>query len=177
MFIAVTLEIPWEVRYGSVEPRNDFWSRFEAVQRNPERHPDGSEPIPEKMVAEYERQFRFNFPPALARYLNDELGRAVKHSKRSVKDVIGSPELEVRLLTLEYGSITAVMDIVGISNADLRDFVLATLNVYAPAAFRDVMNSQVTLTASSTVIGRDLDPTVGSSAEQASPSKGLAALG
>jgi hypothetical protein len=73
---------------------------------------------------------------------------------------------------------TAILDVVGISNADIRDFVVSSMSIYAPIAFREAMNTKVTPTASVSVLREDLKPDrEEDTAAKKLPTRGLEALG
>jgi hypothetical protein len=89
----------------------------------------------------------------LERLVNDEINRTL--SSRTVDQRVETavPKIKIRLVAVQYGSIKPVLDMLGIENADLRDFVLMSLSIYAPQAFNQAMDTNLDMRASAVVLG------------------------
>jgi hypothetical protein len=151
MFFAVTLEI--EPR-GMAEQKIDFWRRFAAADRGlleevPEEDTVRLEDSKAKANA-YELLFRKSFPQILEALVNEEIRRTWDRVGGRKKKI---PEINMRLITVEYSSIKAILDVVGLDNNDIRDFVLTTMEIYSPLAFRQALNTVITVSASVKAVG------------------------
>lgn len=170
MFVEVKFDIVFGGSWRSTEQKVDFWNSFQAAERGVSRptreHEFSSEEI--GRAEQYEQSFRMAFPGALEGHINDELQRAWEKF-----DGKSAPKLKLRLVTIEYGSLKAILDIAGIDNSDVRDFVLSVLTIYSPIAFRTALSSSVTPRASARIVGEDLR--LGESTGGA-PARGMEAL-
>lgn len=142
--------------------RQGFWSTFESRSR---RGDTSTEPtpslreIPEERIEQYERQFRSNYTEALQRLINRGLAdawaaREVQGSaSREAQGRSFQPGIKIRLVALQYGSIKPYVDLIGIDNSEIRDFVLMALSIYSPLAFNEALGSNVELSTSVDVVG------------------------
>ena len=162
MFVEVRLDM--ESRRKRIpDQRSNFWRDFHDATSEYPRDIEDTE------IDQMEQRFRALFPDILQNGINREVQRAWRNQDgRTGKP---APEIEVRLLSIEYGSLKAILDLTGISNNDLRDFVLSVLTVYSPIAFRVAMDSNVSMHASARVVGGDLRFT------ESVGSRGIDALG
>ncbi|MHC1945979.1 hypothetical protein IF803_16475 [Bradyrhizobium sp. UFLA06-06] len=154
MFIEIALDI---LTYSedSYSERKAFWHRFLIASRD-EPFPDDVPAPGGSQIGVLEQRFRLGFPAALQRHINDEVQRAYSRGR-----VLRTVDIELRLVSLEYGSLKPILDITGIDSAELRDFVLSLLTIYAPLAFREALGGpeviQVVIPAK--VVGEDLKVT------------------
>jgi len=110
------------------------------------------------MIDRYEGQFKLGFPVILERLINEEIEQTL--SFRGTDEIAALRKIKIRLVAIQYSTIKPVLDILGIENADLRDFVLMSLSIYAPQAFNQAMSTNFDMFASATVLG-DI-PAIGS---------------
>jgi len=136
---------------GFSEPggKRSFWRSFEAHRRG--RFLDERPDLPHETIQEWERKFRLGFPLALQRLVNQEIADA--WALRNETGRLPQPEITVRLIAVQYGSIAPILDIIGVQSTDIRDFVLLALSVYSPAAFNEALGSDFGLRASVEVLG------------------------
>jgi hypothetical protein len=152
MFVQLELDVVLGGWQKHIEQRVDFWQRFQAADQNRPYSTEGEIGDTAKQQAEeYEHRFRMFFPNKLQDHVNEELRRAWKQSKTA-----GPPKVDIRLASVEYGSLKALLDVTGIDSSEVRDFVLSLLMIYSPIAFREALATEVTTRASAWVVGEDL---------------------
>jgi len=120
----------------------EFWEQFERItkerrdDRESEREDRESEAESKKRY--YEFRIRERFAPQLAAYLNRE------SSPR-----LGSRgPIRLELKAISYGSIKLVLDALNVKDEDLRDGVLALIELFAPIAFNDIFQSDLAIESS-----------------------------
>jgi|tagenome__1003787_1003787.scaffolds.fasta_scaffold20688332_2 hypothetical protein len=155
----VEVELSFLANPNSVSGRTAFWTSFEAKRTGGVVSSDLSLSV----IDNHERQFKQKFPRTLERLVNDEiesaLGSRTASESTETTDKVGttekaaSPKIKMRLVTVQYGCIKPTLDIVGVSNADLRDFILMSLSIYAPQAFNRSMGTNLDMQASTTLLG------------------------
>jgi hypothetical protein len=142
MFVSVELYLRSEQQLGL--GRSGFWRTFKAARdefahsraRDDERRELPTLSLSE--IEEYEEKFRSNFPGKLEENVNLFLPTvAARTWRRRVAPI------RVKLVSIQYGSIKPILDIVGIENSDIQNFVLTALSVYAPTAFNEALGSHV----------------------------------
>lgn len=152
MYVEIELELlGYSASAGPA--RRMFWERFIRARRGGVSDGgDFSVPTDDE-IRDFEQRFRIAFPEYLETRLNEEFRRA------SSKWKLEGKRLEVKLATIEYGSLKPILELTGIENADFRDFVLTLLLVYSPAAFRDAMGTPNLdgLDVSVDIVGKDTD--------------------
>ncbi|SFK31167.1 hypothetical protein [Bradyrhizobium sp. Gha] len=156
----VSVDINFTSSYwGGRDDKVDFWSNFESKRLGRDdfdgEHHEGDPRLADK----YERTFRAAFPKILENLVNEEIAKAFgsRTEDQDQRSRIVLPTIRLRLVTIEYSSIKPILDVIGMENSDLRDFVLLSLNIYAPQAFNMAMNSNVGLRASASALG-DVPP-------------------
>jgi hypothetical protein len=93
--------------------RASFWTTFE-MHRLGKANPSD---VPLSTIDSYEEQFRSRFPIYLQQHLNGEMNRVVESSRGTIPP--WAPNL--RLVAIQYGSIRAILDIMGVESSNLRD--------------------------------------------------------
>jgi hypothetical protein len=150
MFASVTLRFQTEAGVG----KQDFWRSFE--QNRDQKPLSEADSFSPERANQYERQFREEFARKLERHINEEIDRAEAEGSdllRPRKGYIRISGIKVRLVTVHYGSIKAILDIIGVDNSDLRDFVLMALEIYSPLAFQEAFDTQVDVRAQAEFLG------------------------
>jgi hypothetical protein len=142
MFVAVRLNVSWGRVYTE-----DFWRTLKARQLDA----DVSEPTPPDERQRYEAVFRAEFPSRLEKHVNEEFRRTWEARGEGLG--ARAPQVKIRLASLRHGSLRAILDVIGITDSDLRSFVLMTLEMYSPIAFEEVMGFGVPVVARARVIG------------------------
>jgi hypothetical protein len=161
MYVSVSLWFPGEpINTGKV----DFWQAFQR-RRSPGDGAGSYGDLAPATINFYDEQFRREFPIHLQRHLNQEMASIAASRPRF--PVIVPQEISVRLLAIHYGSIKAILDIVGFESTDLRDLLLTALSIYAPVAFNDSVHDNVNISASPQVMAGDAPEA--SSARQVTP--------
>ncbi|MCA6104736.1 hypothetical protein [Bradyrhizobium australafricanum] len=154
MFIEIALDI---LTYSedSYPERKAFWHRFLIASRD-QPFPDDVPAPTRPQIEAFEQRFRVGFPAALQRLINDEVQRAYSRWR-----VPRSADIELRIASLEYGSLKPILDITGIDSVELRDFVLSLLTIYAPLAFREALGEPdvIQVVTPAKVVGEDLKVT------------------
>jgi hypothetical protein len=139
--------------WGGRDGRVDFWSNFESKRlgRDDSEHSEGNP----RLADQYEKDFGASFPKILENLVNEEIAKTFgsRTGKGDRKRKVVLPTIKIRLVTIQYGSIQPILDVIGIENIDLRDFVLLSLSIYAPQALNVAMGSNVGLRASASVLG------------------------
>lgn len=154
MYVSVEIEFPSRV---GPDDRIKFWQAFELEDHRP-LTPDTA--MPAKAI-NYENQFKAAFPGNLQNLVNEGMRDAWEARKpstaptaqQSTETTANAPKIGIRLVAVEYGSIKPILDIIGIENSDIRDFVLMTLSIYAPPAFNLALSSNVHTVARASVLG------------------------
>jgi hypothetical protein len=138
------------VRRSDFEGKYDFWGRVIERVRVSDRPYESVE----EAADNYEQRFEERFPGLLESLVNQEM-RQASRSRTFKFGIFGLPgrKIAIRLVTIEYGSLMAVLDVAGITSSDMREFVLALLTVYSPAAFRQAVSANVSLNAAVQVLG------------------------
>jgi hypothetical protein len=148
MFAAVALQF---TGWSTVGNKVEFWRDFES--RHLQTDKDRLDGFDISRANEYEALFRERFPGALERQVNDEIRRVWSDRPEARRTQV--PKIRIRLLTVEYGSIKSVFDIIGVDNSDLRDFIVLALQIYSPLAFRTALDTAVTVMPSVEILGDD----------------------
>jgi hypothetical protein len=152
MFVSVELYLKAERQLGL--GRTGFWRTFKALRGDffdrRGRDGDGRDgergelpPISPEEIADYEEQFKFRFAEALERQVNVFLPSVAARTRRSKR----IEPIRIKLVAVQYGSIKPILDIIGVENSDIQNFVLTALSVYAPLAFNEALHAQVDIEA------------------------------
>jgi len=129
--------------------RRDFWRIFQELKTRDFAGVGERIVLSEGEADEYERRFAMAFPAELQRLVNTQLEYRRERRRLSTDR---PQRIELQLRTVEYNSIHAIMELIGIENAEMHEFVLTLLGVYAPAAFREALDIDVSMDASVSVI-------------------------
>jgi hypothetical protein len=155
MFIGVDFNLATSTR--GRDTKYQFWHRLFAAKRGiVVRDEDRSEGDPEEqsLADELEQKFVSQFPVLLQKRVNEEVTRTFTSHPKLPR----APTIAVRLVTFDYASLDTVLDLTGIDNAALRDFVISVLTIYSPPIFREVVDApNVYVRADVNVISDDLD--------------------
>jgi hypothetical protein len=111
MFASVTLRFQTEAGVG----KQDFWRSFE--QNRDQKPLSEADSFSPERANQYERQFREEFARKLERHINEEIDRAEAEGSdllRPRKGYIRISGIKIRLVTVHYGSIKAILDIIGV---------------------------------------------------------------
>lgn len=141
-----------------------FWHAVKFLNEEAYGRPE-TESIDIVEAMRFERRFSAAFPSRLEKLINGKFffDEGQKLFKRPIS---------IRLLNVEYGSLKAILDVVGVDSSEARELVLTALSAYAPQAFRDAMGMDVNLPTSVVPLQ------IGDSSEQsAKSSDGVAAKG
>jgi hypothetical protein len=121
------------------ESKYDFWRRFQAAKEGLSQIKAGEATFDTEEIQradELDAQFVSQFPIRLQERVNDELRRSfAAHPK------LPAPAIGIRLVRTNYHSLHALLELTGIDNASLREFVLSVLTIYTPSVFQEVMNA------------------------------------
>jgi hypothetical protein len=150
MFVEVELNFQTSYYFGGRAP---FWRTFEEKRLGGgERRESDLDP---SLIDNYEGQFKLRFPRILEQLVNSEIERALgsRTADHEAEKAAVPPKIKIRLVAVQYASIKPILDILGIENADLRDFVLMSLSIYVPQAFNQAMNTNLDMVASATLLG------------------------
>jgi hypothetical protein len=126
-----------------------FWSNFDEADRQLKLRPDRPGPPPSPRTAtELEESFKSNFPRELEARLREpiESARRERPKRRRLlpwRRAKIPPRFEIKLVSLEYGSIRALFEFWGLTNEDVRNVLLAALQFYIPPAFRAALGTEV----------------------------------
>lgn len=129
--------------------RRDFWRIFQELKTRDFAGVGERIVLSEEEADEYERRFAVAFPAELQRLVNTQLEYRQERRRLSPDQ---PQRIELQLRTVEYNSIHAIMELIGIDNAEMHEFVLTLLGIYAPAAFREALDIDVSMGASVSVI-------------------------
>jgi hypothetical protein len=80
--------------------------------------------------------FEAGFPNELQRILNEKVRGNFPEVKSQTSYIV------VNLVSVRYNSLNAGLEILGITNSDVRDYILALLEVYLPRGFDNAMNTK-----------------------------------
>ncbi len=129
--------------------RRDFWRIFQELKTRDFAGIGESIVLSQEEADGYERRFAMGFPVELQRLVNTQL-----EYRRDRRDSFSDQprRIELQLRTVEYNSIHAIMELIGVDNAELHEFVLTLLAIYAPVAFREALDIDVSMNASVSVI-------------------------
>jgi hypothetical protein len=130
--------------------RELFWNEFQRLAGTESSsalsNPQGNE------RALYQR-----LPSNLEDYLNGPAaygGLRLRSSfARRVRSVFGGDRVQVKIKGISYGSLDALLEIVGVSRDTAQDTVLSLLEIYLPVAVNDVFNTTVSMDATVTSVG------------------------
>jgi hypothetical protein len=141
---------------AATNTKEAFWSTFDRLDKSASRVSRGVAvgPSPDRTPDEHEERFRSNFARELENSINGLFDKTWKVSP-ATRGWFGwrqtrpstPPKITVRLVDVGYGSITAVLEFLGISGGDARDFLLSVLDIYVPLAFQAALGTEVPVDA------------------------------
>lgn len=159
MLVELRLEVPVYPYGGETNLKYAFWRRLSlAKQRTYSVKESDLRELSSEQKQEadrLEREFGERFPYLLERRINTEVGRTFAAHPRRRR----APTIAVTLISIEYHSLHTLLELSGIDNAALRDFVISVLNIYSPPIFREIVDAQpdVRINANATVVADDLE--------------------
>jgi predicted trehalose synthase len=163
MLVSLELYIRSDRRFGF--GRTGFWKTFEAARRGFRERDDRELPeLTLEQMEEHEEAIRSRFPQELERYVNFFLPNVAVRTP----DTVIAP-IRIKCVAIQYGSIKPILDVVGVESADIRNFVLMALSVYAPTAFNEALHSQVDVEASEPNVLGEQRPVATSTSESINP--------
>jgi hypothetical protein len=136
-------------RSAPTDAKLQFWETFD-VQHQRATDPNRVS-LSDDQASALERQFRARFPRTLERLINTvsplsltgtSEGPTESSKEQPEKD---RPRVTVRLLAVEYGSLTAILEI--LSNETVQNTILAMLVMYSPVAFREALQTNIGVVA------------------------------
>jgi hypothetical protein len=144
---------------GTTNTKEAFWSAFDNLDKSDKVH-RGFADSPGRTPDEHEQRFRSNFPRELENSINGLFDKTWNVSPAArgwfrwpQRRPATSPKITVKLVDLGYGSITAVLEFLGISGGDARDFLLSVLDIYVPLAFQAALGTDVPIDADVDITG------------------------
>ena len=149
MFVAVTLSMNDGPRVGG--NKYTFWDNFDSRHRELlERRERGRESRAGYSPDQYEIIFMSSFPILFVNRINIELDNA--------KNIYKQRPVAMRMISVEYGSIKAIFDVVGVDNREVGEFVIALMSIYAPTCFKEALGTDVQVSSDVSVILQDIRP-------------------
>jgi hypothetical protein len=129
---------------ASEDAKNKFWEDFRRVGGNTE--------------SDYslDQNLRLRFPRLLEVQINRDLHSSQSELFRALPFRFG-PRIRIKVVNVSYGSIEFLLNILGITNETIQRQVLDALIAFAPVAFNETFNSDVSLEPQTQVVSGSIE--------------------